>query len=62
MDFAVSLPDGYNDTNRAFLQAFMARGSLTIDEAKTILANIYTASQGGGERAINAGSTLFKVM
>lgn len=32
----------YNDSNRAFLQAFMARGSLTFEEAKPILAFIFS--------------------
>lgn len=34
---------GYNDSNRAFLQAFMARSTLTFDEAKPVLAAIFTA-------------------
>lgn len=33
----------YNHSNRAFLQAFLARSSLTFDEARPILAAIYTA-------------------
>ena len=33
----------YNNTNRAFLQAFLARSTLTYDEAKPILAAIFTA-------------------
>lgn len=33
----------YNDSNRAFLQAFLARSTLTFDEAKPILAAIFTA-------------------
>lgn len=37
----------YNDSNRAFLQAFLARSVLTFDEAKPILAAIITAH---GER------------
>lgn len=32
----------YNDSNRAFLQAFLARSSLTFDEARPILAAIFT--------------------
>jgi non-structural maintenance of chromosomes element 1 len=32
----------YNDGNRAFLQAIMARGTLTLKEGKTILAAIFT--------------------
>lgn len=34
---------GYNSSNRAFLQAFLARSTLTLDEAKPILAAIFTA-------------------
>ena len=33
----------YNNSNRAFLQAFIARSTLTFDEAKPILAAILTA-------------------
>ncbi|KAI9778822.1 MAG: hypothetical protein M1835_004833 [Candelina submexicana] len=33
----------YNDTNRAFLQAFLSRSVLTLKEAKPILAAIFTA-------------------
>ncbi|MCJ1476936.1 hypothetical protein MMC13_005605 [Lambiella insularis] len=33
----------YNNTNRAFLQAFLARSTLTYEEAKPILAAIFTA-------------------
>jgi hypothetical protein len=34
----------YNDSNRAFLQAFLARGTLTLAQAKPILAAIFTVS------------------
>ena len=33
----------YNDSNRAFLQAFIARSTLTFEEAKPLLAAILTA-------------------
>lgn len=33
----------YNDSNRAFLQAFMARSSMTFDEARPVLAAILSA-------------------
>ncbi|KAJ5131121.1 uncharacterized protein N7515_007160 [Penicillium bovifimosum] len=36
----------YNDSNRAFLQAFMARSAMTFAEAQPILAAIFTASSG----------------
>ncbi|KAM7198592.1 Nse1 non-SMC component of SMC5-6 complex domain containing protein [Naviculisporaceae sp. PSN 640] len=41
------VPVGYNDTNRAFIQAFMARGSLTINEGQKLIAEILSAQQGG---------------
>ncbi|EPE02229.1 dna repair protein [Ophiostoma piceae UAMH 11346] len=34
------LPPGYNDSNRAFLQAFMAHGTLTFRQAQFLLAAI----------------------
>ncbi|KAI9820308.1 MAG: hypothetical protein M1827_005930 [Pycnora praestabilis] len=37
---------GYNDSNRAFLQAFLARSVLTLKEAKPILAAIFTVHEG----------------
>ncbi|KAI0546412.1 Nse1 non-SMC component of SMC5-6 complex-domain-containing protein [Xylaria curta] len=36
----------YNDGNRAFLQAFLARGTLTFKESQAILAAIFTAQEG----------------
>ena len=33
----------WNDTNRAFLQAFMARSTLTLEQAKPLIATILTA-------------------
>jgi hypothetical protein len=33
----------YNDCNRAFLQAFMARSSMTFEEAQPVLAAIFSA-------------------
>lgn len=33
----------YNNSNRAFLQAFIARNPLTFEEAKPILASIFSA-------------------
>ncbi|KAK2785020.1 hypothetical protein FQN53_008071 [Emmonsiellopsis sp. PD_33] len=35
--------DAYNDSHRAFLQAFMARSTMTLDEAKPVLAKIFAA-------------------
>jgi len=34
----------YNNTHRAFLQVFLAKGTLTFEQAKPILANILTAN------------------
>ncbi|KAK3390310.1 RING-like domain-containing protein [Podospora didyma] len=45
-DWEPPLPAGYNDANRAFLQAFMARGSLTLVEAQKLLAEIKSAATG----------------
>ncbi|OQD73699.1 hypothetical protein PENDEC_c014G05291 [Penicillium decumbens] len=36
----------YNDCNRAFLQAFMARSSMTFEEAQPVLAAISSAHEG----------------
>ncbi len=33
----------YNNSNRAFLQAFLARSVLTYEQSKPILAAIFTA-------------------
>ncbi|KAL1956664.1 hypothetical protein VTO42DRAFT_6914 [Malbranchea cinnamomea] len=38
--------DSYNDSHRAFLQALMARGSMTFEEAKPILAEIFSVREG----------------
>ncbi|KAL1996085.1 hypothetical protein VTN49DRAFT_408 [Thermomyces lanuginosus] len=38
--------DGYDDSNRAFLQAFMARSTMTFEEAKPVLAAILSAKEG----------------
>ncbi|KAI0414545.1 Nse1 non-SMC component of SMC5-6 complex-domain-containing protein [Xylaria grammica] len=39
------LPGQYNDGNRAFLQAFLARGTMTFQESQPILAAIFTAQE-----------------
>ncbi|KAJ5110624.1 hypothetical protein N7532_001159 [Penicillium argentinense] len=36
----------YDDSNRAFLQAFMARSTMTLEEAQPILAEIISAHEG----------------
>ncbi|KAJ5633182.1 DNA repair protein Nse1 [Penicillium lividum] len=37
--------DSYNDSNRAFLQAFMGRSSMTFDEAQPVLAAILSVQR-----------------
>ncbi|QSZ32211.1 hypothetical protein DSL72_001783 [Monilinia vaccinii-corymbosi] len=41
----------YDDTNRAFLQALLARGSINLDEGKELLARIFTVKD---ERVFSA--------
>jgi hypothetical protein len=41
-----SFASGYGDGNRAFLQAFLARNTLTLDSAKPIIAAISTQQEG----------------
>ncbi|KAH7136463.1 Nse1 non-SMC component of SMC5-6 complex-domain-containing protein [Dactylonectria macrodidyma] len=36
----------YSDGNRAFLQALLARGTMTFEEARPVLAEIFTADRG----------------
>jgi hypothetical protein len=36
----------YNDGNRAFLQALLARGMVTFQDGQIILAAIFTAQEG----------------
>jgi non-structural maintenance of chromosomes element 1 len=48
---AASLPANYDDSHRAFMQALMARGTLTVEEAQPILAAILTIRE-GGERQV----------
>ncbi|KAF9881884.1 RING-like domain-containing protein [Colletotrichum karsti] len=43
------VPEHYNDGNRAFLQAFLARGTLTFEDAQRILATIFTIESEDGE-------------
>ncbi|KAK2011055.1 RING-like domain-containing protein [Colletotrichum eremochloae] len=46
------VPPHYNDGNRAFLQAFLARGTLTFEEAQIILAEIFTIEAEDGEPVV----------
>ena len=39
------IPEGYNDSNRAFLQAFLARSVLTFESAKPVLAAIFSVQE-----------------
>ncbi|KAF3811611.1 hypothetical protein GCG54_00001940 [Colletotrichum gloeosporioides] len=43
------VPEHYNHGNQAFLQAFLARGTLTFEEAQSILAAIFTIEAQDGE-------------
>jgi hypothetical protein len=45
-DAADRSDERYNDSNRAFLQAFMARGTMTFPEAQSILAEIFKIEEG----------------
>jgi len=36
----------YNDGNRAFLQSFLARGTMNLQEGKQVLAAIFTIQEG----------------
>ncbi|OJD10695.1 hypothetical protein AJ78_08367 [Emergomyces pasteurianus Ep9510] len=38
----MSHPESYNDSHRAFLQAFMARSTMTYEQAKPVLAAIFS--------------------
>ncbi|KAJ4416236.1 hypothetical protein N0V85_002360 [Neurospora sp. IMI 360204] len=40
------VPAGYNDANRAFIQGFMARGTLTFPEGQKLVAAILSATEG----------------
>lgn len=41
------MEDLYDDTNRAFLQALMGRGSLTFEQGQQVLAAIFSVKDGG---------------
>lgn len=45
------LPSGWNHNHRAFLQAFMARGTMTYEEGRKIIAAILSAEADGARRA-----------
>ncbi|RCI08546.1 hypothetical protein L249_8929 [Ophiocordyceps polyrhachis-furcata BCC 54312] len=52
---------GYDDTHRAFLQAFLSRGTLTFEESQSILAAIINAKRGddGNTRPEQINKSLF---
>ncbi|KLU86130.1 hypothetical protein MAPG_05149 [Magnaporthiopsis poae ATCC 64411] len=41
MSWDPPVPPGWQDAHRAFLQALMARGSMTLDDARPVLASIF---------------------
>ncbi|KAI1376938.1 Nse1 non-SMC component of SMC5-6 complex-domain-containing protein [Hypoxylon crocopeplum] len=45
------IPNRFDDSNRAFLQAFLARGTMTFREAQQVLAAIFTAQDKDKEDA-----------
>lgn len=50
VDFEPSLPSGWGHSHRAFLQAFMSRGTMTTREAQSIIAAINSAASDRGAR------------
>ena len=46
--------DSYTDLNRAFLQAFIARSTLTYEEAKPVIASIISAQRRSRQYAMLA--------
>ncbi|KAK8052052.1 hypothetical protein PG993_003437 [Apiospora rasikravindrae] len=49
----------YNDGNRAFLQALLARGTMTLQEAKPVLASILTVQEGEPVDSVQINQELF---
>jgi hypothetical protein len=45
-----SVAADYDDSNRAFMQAFLARGTMDLKEGKKALAAIFTAKEGSSHR------------
>ncbi|KAL1888335.1 hypothetical protein Sste5346_009615 [Sporothrix stenoceras] len=56
------LPAGYDDSNRAFLQAFMAHGALTFQQAQQVLAPILNVKNGLAATAAGASQEDFQFM
>ena len=55
-DWVPPVPEGYDDSSRAFLQAMLARGCVNLEDGKEVLAAILTASQGEDQPAVAAAS------
>jgi hypothetical protein len=47
MSEAEDIPERYNDGNRAFLQSFLARGTMKFEDGQKVLAAIFTVQEGG---------------
>ena len=47
MSDAGDIPAHYNDGNRAFLQSFLAHGSMRLEDGQKVLAGIFTVQEGG---------------
>lgn len=56
------LPAGYDDSNRAFLQALMAHGALTFQQAQQVLAPILNVKNGLEATAAGASQTEIQFM
>lgn len=50
------LPEGYNHANRAFLQALMSRGTMTLADGQQIIAAILGAGAGGSRNPVDPAS------
>lgn len=50
MGFEPAVPGGWNINHRAFLQALMSRGTLTLREAQSVIAAILTAGDDEGHK------------
>jgi non-structural maintenance of chromosomes element 1 len=46
MSDAGDIPAHYNDGNRAFLQSFLARGTMKFEDGQKVLAAIFSIQEG----------------
>ncbi|EHA54571.1 hypothetical protein MGG_01429 [Pyricularia oryzae 70-15] len=53
MDWEPPLPADWTNLHRGFLQAMMARGSMTLEEAQPILSSLHNAEKSVGAAGIN---------